>query len=497
LLAVLHTLAPAFPFLPVSLAQSFVRAAPGGFATFFIERLGHWALRVATAGTCGAFVLSGAALGLLLPDLVEALGRRRSFLAATAVLLPLWAASVALYPSDPQFLSRAPFALATLPLYPLAGTLAGAVHRRLVSTPAARASDLSRRVVLRSLWFGALGVLLGLADLGRLLHRRPDPGLQALALPKLTRATPPPSSPGDAAFSRIHGLTQEITPNDRFYVVDEEIIDPDIDPATWRLSVGGSVEHPFDLSYAELKALPAVERYQTLECISNRVGGHLMSTAKWVGVPLVLLLQRAGVRPGAVEVVSRAAGGYSDSLPLAKAMDQSTLIAVGMNGHVLPRQHGFPARLLSTGTYGMKNPKWLVGIEVVDRPYTGFWEERGWSKAAVVKTSSRVDVPEGGAVQVPTTIAGVAFAGDRGVSKVEVSADGGRTWNEAELKTALSPLTWRQWRYRWVRAAGAVGLILVRATDGAGVLQSAVPAAPHPDGASGYDAVTVKLSANP
>src|SRR5205823_5742212 len=148
--------------------------------------------------------------------------------------------------------------------------------RRLSAVTSPRAADLSRRVVVRSLWFGALGVLLGLADLGRLLYRRPDPGRLLLTLPRLTRATPPPPAPGDAAFARIHGLTQEITPNDRFYVVDEEIIDPDIDPATWRLSVGGLVEHPFELTYPELKALPAVERYQTLECISNRVGGHLM-----------------------------------------------------------------------------------------------------------------------------------------------------------------------------------------------------------------------------
>src|SRR5207302_11230982 len=193
------------------------------------------------------------------------------------------------------------------------------------------------------------------------------------------------------------------------------------------------------------------DRYQTLECISNRVGGKLMSNAKWIGVPLNEILDRAGVNTSrAVEVVFRAAGGYSDSLPIDHAMDPSTLIAIGMNGHVLPRAHGYPARLLSVGTYGMKNPKWLTGIQVVDRPFAGYWEQRGWAKLPTVETESRIDIPTNGAVVGrATTIAGVAFAADRGISRVELTTDGGRNWAPAELKTALGPYTWRLWRYRW------------------------------------------------
>src|SRR5207302_7163972 len=153
------------------------------------------------------------------------------------------------------------------------------------------------------------------------------------------------------------------------------------------------------------------DRYQTLECVSNHVGGNLMSNAKWIGVPLPEILDRAGVDTSrAVEVVFRAAGGYSDSLSIDQAMDHSTLIAIGMNGHVLPRAHGFPARLLSVGTYGMKNPKWLESIEVVDRPYQGFWERRGWSKTAVVNTMSRIDTPKSGAqIGGPIEVGGIAF----------------------------------------------------------------------------------------
>ena len=257
--------------------------------------------------------------------------------------------------------------------------------------------------------------------------------------------------------------------------------------------MNGLVRQPLALTYGQLTRMPAVERYQTLECVSNEVGGHLMSTAKWAGVPLPAILDRAGVRSDAVEVVFRAAGGYSESLPIDQAMDQSTLLAIGMNDHVLPRAHGFPVRVLSIGTYGMKNPKWLTGIEVVDRPYTGYWEQRGWSKPAVVKTMSRIDAPGGGG-SVPTrlAVAGVAFAGDRGISRVEVSTDGGATWAPAQLETALSSFTWRRWLVRLTRPAQGKFDILARAYDERGVPQTPRRAAPHPSGASGYDAITVR-----
>jgi len=176
-------------------------------------------------------------------------------------------------------------------------------------------------------------------------------------------------------------------------------------------------------------------------------------------------------------------------------MDESTLIAVGMNGRVLPRERGFPARILSVGTYGMKNPKWLTGIEVVDSPYQGYWEQRGWSKKAIVKTGSRIDVPrDGSSVPGPTTIAGIAFAGDRGISTVEVSTDGGARWAETNLKRELSPVAWRLWRYPWAPLGKPGGAhILVRAVDGRGGVQTTEAAAPHPAGASGLDSTSVDV----
>jgi DMSO/TMAO reductase YedYZ molybdopterin-dependent catalytic subunit len=216
------------------------------------------------------------------------------------------------------------------------------------------------------------------------------------------RRRAPPVSTSDTSIAATPGLSPEITPNDRFYVVDEEIIDPDIDPAGWRVSVKGNVDRPFLLGYDELTSMPAVERFQTLQCISNPVGGPLISNAKWTGVPLRDLLERAGMRPGAREVVFRQfEGDYSDSLSLAAAAAPAVLVALGMNDHVLPREHGFPARVLIPGVYGMKMVKWLGEIEVVDVPHAGYWERRGWSKEAVVKTMSRIDTPDDGADLAP------------------------------------------------------------------------------------------------
>jgi DMSO/TMAO reductase YedYZ molybdopterin-dependent catalytic subunit len=242
--------------------------------------------------------------------------------------------------------------------------------------------------------------------------------------------------------------------------------------------------------------MPAIERYQTMECISNKVGGHIMSTGKFVGVPLPQILELAGgLQPAAIEVVFQSAGGYSDSMPVTQAMNPATLLVIGMNDHVLPRAHGFPVRVLGVGTYGMKNPKWLESIQAVDRPYTGFWEQRGWNHDAIIRTESRIDTPMGGAkVKGETVIAGVAIAGDRGISRVEVSADGGQTWNEAVLKTALSPLTWRLWMYDWNPSGPGSHTLAVRAYDGDGAVQTPSGEPPFPAGATGYDEVAVDVA---
>jgi DMSO/TMAO reductase YedYZ molybdopterin-dependent catalytic subunit len=492
LAGLVHLVVRPLPFPSVSIAQAFVGTASGRVESFFIDRLGHWASRITVIGSAVVFVLSGALIGVILHAIFR--HRRIPDWAWWLSLLPVWLISIAFYRMPPQFFGRWGFAVVTFPMYLTGGWVAARTAERLRAP--AEATDEGRRVLIRSLGLGAAGAVLGVLDIGGLLFAGTDPGEKRLALTHVKSARTPATQPGDAAFANIPGLTSEITPNGAFYVVDTSLIKPLIDPTTWRLTVGGLVNRPLSLSYPALKRMPAVERYQTLECISNKVGGNLMSNAKWVGVPLREILDRAGVRSGAVEVVFRSAGGYSDSLSIDQAMDASTLIAIGMNDHVLPQAHGFPARLLSVGTYGMKNPKWLTSIEVVNKPFQGYWEQRGWVKPAIVKTESRIDVPSDGAVVgKQVTVAGVAFAGERGISRVEVSADNGRTWNEAQLKTALSPYTWRQWLYRWTPTQSGKTVVGVRAVDGTGAVQTAQLAEPFPSGSSGYDVTEVQSSA--
>jgi DMSO/TMAO reductase YedYZ molybdopterin-dependent catalytic subunit len=493
-LAVLGLFAPGSPFPPFQLAQSFVQAAPGVLATFFIEHLGHLALPLGVVAFSAVFLSSGALFGLLIPGLERAFGGR-TYLACLVALSPVWLAWFALAPAAARSAHIGGYLLSGIVAALLAPAVASHVRSRLKEAPALEGpADQSRRYLFRASAAGIGGILLGASGLSRAVRPGSDPGSKKLVARDLSPAPRPSTAPADAAFSRIPGLTSEVTSVSDFYTVDEAFVDPSLDAATWKLSVEGLLGGTVALTYDELTAMPAVERYQTLECISNPVGGDLISTTRWTGVPLKEILTKAGMPTEVVEVVFRSADGYSDSLPIEKAMDETTLIAIGMDGNALPRAHGFPARVLSLGTYGMKNPKWLTSIEVVSKPYDGFWEQRGWSKAAVVSTASWTDVPQSATVGRSATIAGLAFAGDRGISRVEISTDGGATWKDAALKSALSPYTWRLWRFPWTPTRPGDIQVMVRAWDGDGKAQVTAEAPPHPSGSRGIDSVSVRVS---
>ncbi|MGH7410518.1 MAG: molybdopterin-dependent oxidoreductase [Candidatus Methylomirabilis sp.] len=299
-------------------------------------------------------------------------------------------------------------------------------------------------------------------------------------------------------FPQVAGLSPEVTPNDKFYRISKNLFDPVVKAEKWSLEIKGMVERPFRLGYDELKALPAVQQYATLECISNEVGGELISNALWKGVRLQVLLERAGVKPKAKKVVFTCVDGYSTGIPPTKALHPDTILAHEMNGVTLPPDHGFPVRLINPGHYGMKNPKWITGIELVDQDYKGYWETRGWSDESRVKTMGRIDVPIGGSSikDGKQIMAGIAFAGDRGIQQVDVSTDGGGTWHKAILKKALSPYTWVLWAFEWELPKEPTMhgrfMLKVRATDGKGQVQTAEVAPPLPDGASGLHTVMVK-----
>ncbi len=311
-----------------------------------------------------------------------------------------------------------------------------------------------------------------------------------------SKITPPPV-PNYGVIYPARFLSAEVTSNDQYYVVSKNLVaDPTVDGKSWNLAVDGQVEHPFTLSYQEVLALPMQKQYESMMCISNEVGGQYMSNALWEGVPLVHLLQRAGVKPGASKIVFHAVDNYTDSIHLSKALEPTTLMAVYMNGVPVPENHGFPARMLVPGIYGMKHCKWLTRIEVVNYDYQGYWQQRGWSDAAPIRMTARIDTPLGGtnvAARRTTYIAGVAFSGNRGISEVDVSTDGGRTWQRATLKQPLSALTWVLWELEWQPNPGNY-LVTARAIDLEGNVQSPIEEPPLPDGSSGYHTVTVTAS---
>jgi DMSO/TMAO reductase YedYZ molybdopterin-dependent catalytic subunit len=297
------------------------------------------------------------------------------------------------------------------------------------------------------------------------------------------------------AFEAIPGLAPEITSNAKFYTVSKNFFDPAVNPQTWRLKIHGLVERPLELSLAQLQAMPAHAEAATFICISNEVGGDLIGTAVWTGVPLKGLLEAAGLQPTGRRVVFRADDGYSTGVPVERCLQPQTLLAYAMNGAALPPSHGFPLRVVVPGYYGMKQPKWLTEIEVVAHDYQGYWEQRGWADEAVVKTMSRIDVPAHRA-QLPShgaLIAGIAFAGERGIKAVAVSVDGGATWQEMPLKPPLSAYSWTLWAGEVPFPEAGDYLLTVRALDGREVLQDARVTEPLPDGASGYHKVRVRV----
>jgi DMSO/TMAO reductase YedYZ molybdopterin-dependent catalytic subunit len=296
-------------------------------------------------------------------------------------------------------------------------------------------------------------------------------------------------------------IAKERTPTSEFYVVTKNVVDPTVDEASWTLSVGGMVARPSTHRYADLVALadPAaansVDAPVTLECVSNEVGGNLISNAQWNGVRLSALLQAAGLDPTADWIVFTCADGYTAAIPLARAMNPNTIVAVRMNGSRLATSHGFPARIIVPGLYGMFHAKWLTTIEARHGEYLGYWQQKGWTNRGPIRTTAIVATPaDGTVVNGPVQIGGIAFAGDRGISAVEVSTDGGIAWRSASLRPPPSNLTWVLWTFNWSPPGSGSYRILIRAIDGAGNPQEIGSAPPFPDGSAGYDSITLLVA---
>jgi len=299
-------------------------------------------------------------------------------------------------------------------------------------------------------------------------------------------------------------LAEPITSNTDFYIVTKNAGgDPVVHPQDWRLLVDGEVQRTFQLDYTTLRKLPAVEVTKTLECISNFVGkpelapfgAELISTATWKGVRVSDILQlTGGPKAGADWLAVLAADEYTSAVPMEAALDPSTLLVYEMNGAPLPREHGYPARLLVPGRYGMKNAKWVIGLRPMRREFLDWYGQRNWSKTAIIRTMCRIDTPEPGATlgAGTQTIAGVAYAGTRGIRRVEYSADGGQSWQMAQLGESVAGQDrWISWRGQFTLAPGAELTLVARATDGTGALQDQPFTLPEPDGGTGWPHLTV------
>ena len=289
----------------------------------------------------------------------------------------------------------------------------------------------------------------------------------------------------------IAGLTPAVVPNGEFYRIDTRLDVPRVDSTRWNLRIHGMVDREVTLSYDDLRAMPQMEGYVTIACVSNQVGGHLVGNAKWRGVRVRTLLGQAGVQAGATQLVGRSFDGWTCGFPTAHldGAGADSLLALEMNGERLPAAHGFPARLIVPGLYGyVSATKWITEIELTTLDaFDAYWVPLGWAKEAPILTQSRIDVPRQGTRVAAggIEVAGVAWAPTRGVSRVEVELDESGMWTPAQLSVPLSTASWVQWRAN-VEAGAGQHTLRVRATDGTGETQTAERTRPAPDGARGW-----------
>jgi len=451
----------------------------------FVDRTPSWLkdLAIATFGTNDKLALF-AGMGVVLVGVCAAVGllsRTRQTLALVLLVLVGAVGAAAVLTRE---------GAAAQDIVPtVLGTLLGVrTLRRLRQSAEQLDGNLTRRRML------AGGGAVVAALLGSRLSGGSGAAATARAEVALPAAGPAPSI--ESASVDVPGVSPYVVPNAGFYRIDTALVVPHLDTATWSVKVTGEVEREVTLDWATLLTKPMQQALVTLTCVSNEVGGDLIGNAVWTGWPVRELLAMAGPRAGADMVLSRSSDGFTAGTPIeALTDDRNALLAIGMNGQPLPFEHGFPVRLVVPGLYGyVSATKWLTELKVTRfSADQGYWTPRGWSAKGPIKTASRIDVPRLGArVKAGTVpVAGVAWAPHRGVRTVEVQVDQ-EPWQIARLAGEPTTDSWRQWVYEWPATTGQHSLT-VRATDGAGAVQSSQEAPPAPDGSSGYHRVDVTV----
>ncbi|MFB6146230.1 MAG: molybdopterin-dependent oxidoreductase [Halobacteriaceae archaeon] len=475
------------------LAQFAIDETPGQVATFAIETFGKRAIPLLVVGIALGFVAAAVALGAAHEHFPPRF-RVPAVPISTVFLVTAWLFLFAGVPVGVPFVVA--FAIALAP--PL---IALAAWRRLdpTFTPAP-----GRRTTIRRLG-GSLIAALGLGALARplsdLLDVGPDPAgvrsgtpLPADVKRDLGRTRPggdqdgTPGKVGEAGEPfefDFGGMPAQITDVDDHYVIDAAIDDPSVDTSEYSLDVHGLVGNDLSLSYEDVLTHPdATTQTVTMVCISNEVGGPLISTVNWHGIPLADLLDEAGLKGTARDVVTEALDGYHEAIPPSVAREDGVMLAFGMNGERLPRVNGFPVRLLIPGRYGMKSTKWVNELRVVADDHDGYWTQRGWVEEASINTLSYLRGAERRGDQV--AVGGVAYAGRRGIQSVEVSVDGGDTFQAAALEAPPGEYAWRRFQYVFEKPEVGSFEAVCRATDGTGERQTPVDSSPHPGGSTGW-----------
>ncbi len=473
----------ASPVVPVG--QMFIDHVPKGMKDWAIEQFGTNDKAVLISGALIVLLVLGATVGIM-----AIRGARAGAYALTGVIGVIGGFAVLTRPA-PTLGKLLPTIVGTAVSIAILWWLGPKPVR---SEPDGRVELVGldrRRFMLGLAGVASAAVIAG--GFGRLLQRRYDVGSEreAIALPAAASSE---SLATDTELG-VEGISSFVTPNSDFYRIDTALVVPQVSKDSWTLTIDGLVDKPMKLTFDDLLARPQVERYVTLSCVSNTVGGDLVGNARWQGVLLKDILDEAGLQAGAAQLASRSADGWTCGTPLDVVMDgRDAMLAVAMNGEPLPAPHGYPVRMVVPGLYGyVSATKWVTDLRLTTwEEFDGYWIPRGWSKLGPVKTMARIDTPRSGADRTgEVAIGGVAWAVHRGIGQVQIRVDDGE-WLDAELGGVPSNDTWAQWVYRWTGEPGS-HVIEARAIDKAGEVQPEEPAPPAPNGAQGYHRINLDI----
>ncbi len=507
-------------FVPFDVFDWVGRVAPGGLITFGIDqivgvitllKLGELSTAAKTAeltlailGMFATGIVAGAVLYAVMPRLKPSQYNYAGLITGLVIGLPvmLISASVDINSTQPQFVNAVWIILAFLAW----GYLLSWVYTRLTAATAttteqtASAEAIDRRQFLVRLGGATAAITVVGAGLGAML-RRTTPTTTTIASNAVASN---PSQPWSASNKLPNegdpvipapGTRPELTPVTEHYRIDINTIPPRISEDEWKLSIGGLVEAPIEMTLSELKTkYQPVDEFVTLACISNPLAGDLTGTTRWTGLRLKDLVADMKLKPNATHLKITSADNFDEFVDLATVLsDERVILSYAWDGLPLAVEHGFPLRVYIPDHYGMKQPKWITTIEAVDGWQEGWWVRRGWDKDAIMRATTVIDtvavdqVITGADDAKLIPVGGIAHAGSRGISKVEVQVDDGE-WVEAQLRKPLSEVTWVIWRYDWPFTAGT-HTFTVRCLEGDGTPQIEARAGSRPSGATGYHQV--------